>query len=259
MVGIGAVHVNGTFHFDPRLLAMSVAIAVVAATTALWSTLAARRGVHFLGAALVMAIAITGDHYTAMAALHVQMADMPHDVPGVAPTTFVIPVLLLSIAGLVCLLFCGLSLLGDEEFALRVDPAALAVPSGTPSATAAGRPASRPARAAPGGRITAVPLRADAGPPRRPGPPPQPDPVLGPDGRPPLRSRRALSTSTSELRLIGTDPERTRTRPNANVDFPDRVPGSRPDAPRGRTPIVPPDAPQSPRVTRAELSTRDGG
>jgi hypothetical protein len=87
----------------------------------------------------------------------------------------------------------------------------------------------------------------------------QPDAVRGFEERPPLRSRRALSTSTSELHLIGTDPERTRTRPNANVDFPDRVPGSRPGMPSGRAPAGLPGAPQSPPVTRAELSTRDSG
>jgi NO-binding membrane sensor protein with MHYT domain len=274
MVGVAAVHVNGTFRFDHRLLALSVAISVVAATTALWSTLSARRGVHFLGAALVMAIAVTGTHYTAMAALHVQMADMPHDVPGVAPTAFVIPILLLSIAGLVCLLFCGLSLLGDEDFALRVDPAVLAAPAGSPSrVTGSAAAMSRPPRPLAGGRVTAPPPRFDARPPRpgaesrRPdapyGPdaPYRPDPANGLDGQPPLRSRRALSTSTSELRRIGTDPERPVTaRPSANAEFSDRRPGSMPETPSGRAPVVTPEAADSRRlVTRAELSTQDRG
>jgi len=267
MVGIAGTHVNGTFKFDHRLLALSVAIAVVAATTALWSTLAARRGVHFLGAALVMALAITGDHYTAMAALRVEVNGKPHDVPGVAPTSFVIPILLLSIAGLVCLLFCGLSLLGDEEFALRVDPAILAAPTGSPSlATAPNRGMSYRRRPSTGRRATAVPPRPDAVPRRDAAPPgrdapDRPAPVVGLDGRPPLRARRALLMNTSELRLIGTDPDRPeRARPSTNAAFPDRRPGGLPRTPTGRATPVSPNSPESPRpATRADVSTPDGG
>jgi NO-binding membrane sensor protein with MHYT domain len=172
LTGMAAVHINGSFGFDPRFLAASVVISVVASTTALWFTLAARRGTHFLGAAAVLAIAVTGMHYTAMLALRIRMSDMPHQVPGVQPTIFVLPILLMSIATLVCLLFCALNIMGEEEFALRVDPAVLAGPP--PPAPRA--PADPAVRSTTGGR------------------------------RPPLAPRpaHALMLSTREMRIVGS-------------------------------------------------------
>jgi hypothetical protein len=169
---MAAVHINGSFGFDPRFLAASIAISVVASTTALWFTLAARRGLHFLAAAAVLAVAVTGMHYTAMMALQIQMSDMPHKVPGVEPTAFVLPILLMSIAALVCLLFCALNIMGEDEFALRVDPAVLAgpVPPRTPTDLSVGS--------------------------RRP-----------PLGRP---SVHALSLSTREMRMVGSHREQAR-------------------------------------------------
>jgi NO-binding membrane sensor protein with MHYT domain len=129
VAGLAAVRINGTFSANLRLVAASVVIAVVAATASLWFTLAARRGLHFLAAAAVMAVAVTGMHYTAMSALHAHIHGVPHTVPGVQPTTFVLPVLLMSIAALICLLFCALNIMGDDEFKLRVDRTVLDTPS----------------------------------------------------------------------------------------------------------------------------------
>jgi NO-binding membrane sensor protein with MHYT domain len=177
LTGMAAVHINGSFGFDPRFLVASIVISVVASTTALWFTLAARRGLHFLGAAAVLAIAVTGMHYTAMMALRIQMSDMPHEVPGVQPTIFVLPILLMSIAALVCLLFCALNIMGEDEFALRVDPAVLA---GAPPAPRT--PADPAVRSATGGR--------------RP-----------PFGPPPAH---ALSLSTREMRMVGSHRDQAR-------------------------------------------------
>jgi NO-binding membrane sensor protein with MHYT domain len=173
LTGMAAVHINGSFDFDPRFLIASIVISVAASTTALWFTLAARRGLHFLGAAAVLAIAVTGMHYTAMMALRIQMSDMPHEIPGVQPTIFVLPILLMSIAALVCLLFCALNIMGEDEFALRVDPTVLAAPAPTP----------RPPASA-----------AGSGGPTHPTQPP-----------------RALSLSTREMRLVSSHRARAGT------------------------------------------------
>jgi NO-binding membrane sensor protein with MHYT domain len=180
LTGMAAVHINGSFGFNPRFLIASIVISVVASTSALWFTLAARRGLHFLGAAAVLAVAVTGMHYTAMMALRIQMDDMPHQIPGVQPTIFVLPILLMSIAALVCLLFAALNIMGEDEFALRVDPAVLAAPP---------TPAPRTSTQSSAGS-------------RRP--------PLGP--QPP----RALSLSTREMRLVGShrDRDRDRDRPD---------------------------------------------
>jgi NO-binding membrane sensor protein with MHYT domain len=189
LTGMAAVHINGSFGFDPRFLVASIAISVTASTTALWFTLAARRGLHFLAAAAVLAVAVTGMHYTAMMALRIHVNDMPHKVLGVEPTTFVLPILLMSIAALVCLLFCALNIMGEDEFALRVDPAVLA---------GSAPPAPRtPTDLAVGSRrppLSQPPLSQ----------PPLSQPPLS---RPPAR---ALSLSTREMRMVGSHREHAR-------------------------------------------------
>jgi NO-binding membrane sensor protein with MHYT domain len=201
LTGMAAVHINGSFGFDPRFLAVSIVISVVASTAALWFTLAARRGLHFLAAAAVLAVAVTGMHYTAMMALRIQMNDMPHQVPGVEPTVFVLPILLLSIAALVCLLFCALNIMGDDEFALRVDPTKLAAPSPPRSRLPEPR----------GYRASGVSLNPDDG----------PDPARGADRRQPTPAR-ALSLGTSDLRLVGSHRSRPR-RPDPDAVGPDNL------------------------------------
>ena len=133
VAGLAAVRINGTFSVNLLVVIASVVIAVVAATASLWFTLVARRGVHFLAAAAVMAVAVTGMHYTAMAALHAHIHAVAHTVPGVEPTTFALPVLLMSIAALICLVFCALNIMGDDEFALQVDHTVLDAPDSAPA------------------------------------------------------------------------------------------------------------------------------
>ena len=66
--GMAALVVSGWLVYNPWLVAASVAIAVVAATAALWLTLNLRSWWHRAAAAGVMAVAVCGMHYTAMAA-----------------------------------------------------------------------------------------------------------------------------------------------------------------------------------------------
>jgi diguanylate cyclase (GGDEF)-like protein len=71
--GMAAMEVSPAIHYDRWLFAASVAIAIAAATTALWMSFTLRshgaRRVHArLGSAVIMGIAIVGMHYTGMAA-----------------------------------------------------------------------------------------------------------------------------------------------------------------------------------------------
>ena len=75
-VGIAAMHYTGMaamrmparLTYDPFLFGLSVAIAIAAATTALWLALRPQRLWLQLGSAVVMGAAITGMHFTGMAA-----------------------------------------------------------------------------------------------------------------------------------------------------------------------------------------------
>ncbi|RQR53891.1 histidine kinase [Burkholderia sp. Bp9140] len=74
--GMAAMRMAPGIRYDPVLFAASIAVAVIASTAALWmaQALRARQARHAtrqrIGAALIMGIAITGMHYTAMAAAH---------------------------------------------------------------------------------------------------------------------------------------------------------------------------------------------
>lgn len=80
--GMAAMEMPGTIvSYDGRLVGASIAIAVVAATAALWLAFRTRGAWQQLAAALLMGGAISGMHYTAMAAAnftveHFQAADL---------------------------------------------------------------------------------------------------------------------------------------------------------------------------------------
>jgi PAS domain S-box-containing protein len=66
--GMAAMRVPGNLVFDPAIVAISVVLAVSAATAALWLTFRRNRPWQKLAAACVMGLAVAGMHYTGMAA-----------------------------------------------------------------------------------------------------------------------------------------------------------------------------------------------
>jgi NO-binding membrane sensor protein with MHYT domain len=67
--GMAAMRMNMTMSYDPTLFAVSLVIAVVASSVALWLAFKLELTWHLIGAALVMGVAVCGMHYTGMAAL----------------------------------------------------------------------------------------------------------------------------------------------------------------------------------------------
>jgi signal transduction histidine kinase len=67
-VGMAAMRMAAAISYDPTLFAASIAIAVVAATAALWLAFNLEAAWHKVAAAFVMGAAIAGMHYTGMAA-----------------------------------------------------------------------------------------------------------------------------------------------------------------------------------------------
>ncbi len=80
--GMEALRVSGEVLYRPSLFALSVVIALAAATVALWLALNLARWWHRAIAAIVMAIAICGMHYTGMAAT-VIVAGLPTTPSGI--------------------------------------------------------------------------------------------------------------------------------------------------------------------------------
>jgi two-component system chemotaxis sensor kinase CheA len=70
--GMAAMVLNGAVRYAPSLVAVSIVIAIVAATAALWLTLNLTRPWQRVAAAGVMAVAVCGMHYTAMLATTIE-------------------------------------------------------------------------------------------------------------------------------------------------------------------------------------------
>lgn len=114
--GMAAMRMDGTTHYQPVLVLLSVLIGIVAATAALWFTLTARRTLARLGAALIMGVAVCGMHYTGMAAVTVTM-DGSAATGGVGVASFVVPLIAGAAAVTLALLIVVLVSASPEELA----------------------------------------------------------------------------------------------------------------------------------------------
>ncbi|WP_078956113.1 MHYT domain-containing protein [Streptomyces sp. NRRL B-1140] len=134
-LGMAALRLNGEIGYDPAGVALSVLIAVGAATAALWSAVTLRGFLMSLGASLVMGVAVSGMHYTGMAAVSVHVHDTTGGTwAGESPTSLLLPMLLgpvvfLLLAGVV-VMFDPLLVLGERASSPR---------PGAPAARAAAR------------------------------------------------------------------------------------------------------------------------
>ncbi|MDE1903133.1 MAG: PAS domain S-box protein [Alphaproteobacteria bacterium] len=66
--GMAAIHLNAALTYDPTIVGLSVLIACVAATVALWIAMREKGSLWRAGAALIMGAAVYGMHYTGMEA-----------------------------------------------------------------------------------------------------------------------------------------------------------------------------------------------
>jgi PAS domain S-box-containing protein len=110
--GMAAMHMSGTrIEYDPRLVAASVAIAIIAATAAFWLAFRTTRTRERMAAAVVMGLAIAGMHYTAMAAATFTMeqhiaASVGREIqPGILAVAVVSASSILLLLGLITAFF----------------------------------------------------------------------------------------------------------------------------------------------------------
>ncbi|HVV08506.1 MHYT domain-containing protein [Amycolatopsis sp.] len=94
--GMWALEIKGSFSYNAGLVILSVFIAVVAATAALWFTVGLDRLLPRLAAGLVMGAAVTGMHYTGMAAVRVHLDMSAADPSGSEVFSFLFPVFVLA-------------------------------------------------------------------------------------------------------------------------------------------------------------------
>ena len=109
-LGMAAMAMTDAMSYDLPLLVLSVVIAIVAGTAALWAGTRVSGMRATVGAALIMGVAVSGMHYTGMAALQIHRGALPSlaavagsggiaSVSGATAAVFLIPLLLvISIA-----------------------------------------------------------------------------------------------------------------------------------------------------------------
>lgn len=90
-LGMAAVRLHGDVSYDPMRVGLSVAIAVVAATAALWAALNIKSPVAVTLASLVMGAAVSSMHYTGMFAVHVEVTPSGESLPGATAMQFIFP------------------------------------------------------------------------------------------------------------------------------------------------------------------------
>jgi NO-binding membrane sensor protein with MHYT domain len=124
-LGMAAMSMPDSMSYNLPLVAGSVLIAIVAGTAALWAGTRVNSLGVTIGAALIMGAAVSGMHYTAMAALHIDRGPMPSmavaaasglsTVSGTTAAVFLIPLLLvISLATFAVTLTITISP-GEEE------------------------------------------------------------------------------------------------------------------------------------------------
>ncbi|MEV0741273.1 MHYT domain-containing protein [Streptomyces sp. NPDC050549] len=119
-LGMSALQLNGSIEYRTSTVVLSVAIAIVAATAALWAAVSIRGFLASLGASLVMGVAVSGMHYTAMAAVSVHLHGTGGAWTGDSATSLLLPMLLgpvifLLLAGVV-VMFDPLLVMGEGNW-----------------------------------------------------------------------------------------------------------------------------------------------
>ncbi|MGW6736388.1 MHYT domain-containing protein [Streptomyces sp. NPDC055013] len=90
-LGMAAVRLHGEVTYDPVLVGVSVMIAIVAATAALWAALNIKSPVAVTIASLIMGAAVSSMHYTGMFAVSVDVTPAGEVLPGATAMQFIFP------------------------------------------------------------------------------------------------------------------------------------------------------------------------
>ncbi|MEZ3182516.1 hypothetical protein KYY02_28820 [Streptomyces pimonensis] len=100
-LGMAGMNLDGHLEYDVPTVAVSVAIAMTAASAALWAAGQVRGFLWSVGASVVMGLAVTGMHYTGMAALEVHVHGTAEPVAGEPAAALLGPMMVGPLAFLV--------------------------------------------------------------------------------------------------------------------------------------------------------------
>jgi NO-binding membrane sensor protein with MHYT domain len=113
--GMSAMRMGGVMSFNHRIVALSVVIAVVAATVALWFALVIRGAGATVGAALLMGVAVCSMHYTGMAAIQVRLTPDAAPIEGASPFALLLPISILACVVITALAYATVGFSVQQE------------------------------------------------------------------------------------------------------------------------------------------------
>ena len=113
--GMAAMRLDGTVDYAVGRVVASIAIAVVAASVALWLTVTVQRPAGLVISAFIMGVAVNGMHFTGMSAMSVQQHSMPGPLEGAKASSLLIPISLAVIFAVMGLVYALMSAPTEED------------------------------------------------------------------------------------------------------------------------------------------------
>jgi NO-binding membrane sensor protein with MHYT domain len=113
--GMAAMRLNGDISYGITRVGMSIGIAVVAASVALWLAVTVRKPLVIFLSALVMGVAVNGMHFTGMSAMSVREHAADGQLAGATATGMLVPIGLAVIFGLLGLAYALMAAPTEED------------------------------------------------------------------------------------------------------------------------------------------------
>jgi NO-binding membrane sensor protein with MHYT domain len=115
--GMAAMRLDGRIDYGGLRVGMSIGIAVVAATVALWLAVTVQKPIAIVGSALIMGVAVNGMHFTGMSAMTVHHNERSVAPVGATASTLLIPIGLAVIFGVLGLVYALMAAPTEEDLA----------------------------------------------------------------------------------------------------------------------------------------------
>jgi NO-binding membrane sensor protein with MHYT domain len=113
--GMAAMRLDGRIDYGVTRVGLSIGIAVVAATVALWLAVTVQKPIAIIGSALIMGVAVNGMHFTGMSAMSVHHQDPTGTLTGATASSLLIPIGLAVIFGVLGLVYALMAAPTDED------------------------------------------------------------------------------------------------------------------------------------------------
>ena len=114
-LGMAAMQLNGDISYSMTRVGLSIGIAVVAATVALWLSITVQKPLVIFLSALVMGVAVNGMHFTGMSAMSVMEHSSSGNLSGASASSMLVPIGLAVVFALIGLVYALMAAPNEED------------------------------------------------------------------------------------------------------------------------------------------------